>query len=267
MKTSLTRLARWSTLQAALLPARVAGFHADMLDMLAATGQVVWIGRGALGSKDGRIALYLREHVRVPLDLFTVQTQMLLQYHMRDPVVFYNKEDQWDIPIQSSFGRSQPLRPYYIVARLPGEIGEEFLLIQPFTPDNRHNLVGWMAARNDGEHYGERILFNFPTGRHVDGPNQIEARIDALAVEVHRQGHDIHVAGALTVAEQRALDPVGPRHQSELGRRHARAGPARPAGRRSRPVPRPHHLAPDRRRGTASSPPGRNDRGGAGVVA
>jgi uncharacterized membrane protein (UPF0182 family) len=125
---------------------------------------------------------YLREHVRVPLDMFTVQTQMLLQYHMRDPVVFYNKEDQWDVPIETSFGRSHSLRPYYIVARLPGEPEEEFLLIQPFTPDNRHNLVGWMAARNDGEHYGELLLFRFPTGRHVDGPNQIEARIDNDAV-------------------------------------------------------------------------------------
>ncbi|MFQ5890844.1 MAG: UPF0182 family protein [Gemmatimonadota bacterium] len=125
---------------------------------------------------------HLRAHVRVPLDLFSVQTQMLLQYHMRDPVVFYNKEDQWDVPVQTSFGSSAPLRSYYIVARLPGEEAEEFLLIQPFTPDNRHNLVGWMAARNDGEHYGERILFRFPTGRHVDGPNQIEARIDNDAV-------------------------------------------------------------------------------------
>lgn len=124
----------------------------------------------------------LRAHVRVPLDMFTVQTQMLLQYHMQDPVVFYNKEDQWDAPVQTSFGRSEPLRPYYIVARLPGEEKEEFLLIQPFTPDNRHNLVGWMAARNDGEHYDERILFRFPRGRHVDGPNQIEARIDNDAV-------------------------------------------------------------------------------------
>jgi uncharacterized membrane protein (UPF0182 family) len=121
---------------------------------------------------------HLRTHVRVPLDLFSVQTQMLLQYHMRDPVVFYNKEDQWDVPVQTSFGRSARLRPYYIVARLPGEEEEEFLLIQPFTPDNRHNLVGWMAARSDGEHYGELLLFRFPTGRHVDGPNQIEARID-----------------------------------------------------------------------------------------
>jgi uncharacterized membrane protein (UPF0182 family) len=125
---------------------------------------------------------HIRAHVRVPLDLFTVQTQMLLQYHMQDPVVFYNKEDQWDVPVQTSFGRSERLRPYYIVARLPGEEKEEFLLIQPFTPDNRHNLVGWMAARNDGEHYGGRILFRFPTGRHVDGPNQIEARIDNDAV-------------------------------------------------------------------------------------
>lgn len=124
----------------------------------------------------------LRAHVRVPLDHFTVQTQMLLQYHMQDPVVFYNKEDQWSVPLQTSFGRSQPLRPYYIVARLPGEEEEEFLLIQPFTPQNRHNLVGWMAARSDGEHYGRLELFRFPSGRHVDGPSQVEARIDNDAV-------------------------------------------------------------------------------------
>jgi uncharacterized protein len=125
---------------------------------------------------------YLREHVRVPLDQFTVQTQMLLQYHMEDPVVFYNKEDQWSVPVQTSFGRHQPLRPYYIVARLPGEPREEFLLIQPFTPASRHNLVGWMAARSDGENYGELVLFRFPPGRHVDGPSQVEARIDNDAV-------------------------------------------------------------------------------------
>ncbi|HUG41589.1 MAG TPA: UPF0182 family protein, partial [Longimicrobiales bacterium] len=124
----------------------------------------------------------LREHVRVPLDQFTVQTQMLLQYHMQDPVVFYNKEDQWSVPVQTSFGRSQALRPYYIVARLPGEEAEEFLVIQPFTPASRHNLVGWIAARSDGESYGEMVLFRFPSGRHVDGPSQVEARIDNDAV-------------------------------------------------------------------------------------
>jgi uncharacterized protein len=125
---------------------------------------------------------HLRQHVRVPLDQFTVQTQMLLQYHMEDPGVFYNREDQWSVPVQTSFGRHQALRPYYIVARLPGEPREEFLLIQPFTPSDRHNLVGWMAARSDGENYGELVLFRFPSGRHVDGPSQVEARIDNDAV-------------------------------------------------------------------------------------
>jgi len=125
---------------------------------------------------------YLRPHIRYPIDLFTVQTQMLLQYHMKDPVVFYNKEDQWSIPGQTSFGQAVAMRPYYIVARLPEMNNEEFILIQPFTPNNRHNLVGWIAARNDGKHCGELDLFRFPTGRHVDGPNQVEARIDNDAV-------------------------------------------------------------------------------------
>jgi uncharacterized membrane protein (UPF0182 family) len=125
---------------------------------------------------------YLKGHLRYPLDLFTVQSEMLLQYHMEDNVVFYNKEDQWSIPVQSSFGETEALRPYYIVARLPGEEKEEFLLIQPFTPADRHNLVGWIAARSDGEHYGKMELFRFPSGRHVDGPNQVEARIDNDAI-------------------------------------------------------------------------------------
>jgi uncharacterized membrane protein (UPF0182 family) len=152
-------------------------FDAD--DPLIQTYQAMF--PGLFKSRD-EMPEYLRPHVRFPLDLFTVQTQMLLQYHMQDPVVFYNKEDQWDVPVQTSFGQSRPLRPYYIVARLPGEAEEEFLLIQPFTPDVRHNLVGWMAARSDGDSYGELVLFQFPTGRHVDGPNQIEARIDNDAV-------------------------------------------------------------------------------------
>ncbi len=125
---------------------------------------------------------YLKPHLRYPLDLFTIQVQMLLQYHMQDPGVFYNKEDQWALPLQTSFGRTSTLAPYYIVARLPGEEREEFLLIQPFTPVDRHNLVAWIAARSDGSHYGELVLFRFPPGRHVDGPNQVEARIDNDAI-------------------------------------------------------------------------------------
>lgn len=125
---------------------------------------------------------YLRDHVRYPMDLFSVQTRLLLQYHMTDPVVFYNKEDQWSVPQHAAFGQADDLKPYYIVARLPGEEKEEFILIQPFTPDKRHNLVGWMAARMDGDNYGEKILYSFPSGRHVDGPRQVEGRIDNDAV-------------------------------------------------------------------------------------
>lgn len=121
---------------------------------------------------------FLKPHLRYPLDFFKIQTEMLQQYHMQDPGVFYNKEDQWSLPRQTSFGQSSTLEPYYIVARLPDEDREEFLLIQPFTPVERHNLVAWIAARNDAEHYGELVLFQFPPGRHVDGPNQVEARID-----------------------------------------------------------------------------------------
>ncbi len=125
---------------------------------------------------------HLKPHLRYPLGLFTIQVQMLLQYHMQDAGVFYNREDQWSLPLQTSFGRTSTLVPYYIVARLPGEDREEFLLIQPFTPVDRHNLVAWIAARNDGSHYGELVLFRFPPGRHVDGPNQVEARIDNDAI-------------------------------------------------------------------------------------
>jgi len=125
---------------------------------------------------------YLKPHLRYPVDFFSVQTRMLLQYHMEDPVVFYNKEDQWALPVQTSFGEMQVMTPYYIVARMPGESREEFLLLQPLTPNNRHNLVAWVTARSDAPHYGELILFRFPSGRHVDGPNQVDARIDNDAV-------------------------------------------------------------------------------------
>jgi len=150
-------------------------YVSDPSDPIIRTYQSIFPG---LFKNMDQLPVYLKAHIRYPLDFFNIQTEMLLQYHMKDPVVFYNKEDQWAIPMQTSFGKTQELKPYYIVARLPGEEKEEFLLIQPFTPVNRHNLVGWMAARNDGKAYGELVLFRFPTGRHVDGPNQVEARID-----------------------------------------------------------------------------------------
>jgi len=120
----------------------------------------------------------LREHIRYPEDLFSVQAEIYLTYHMTEPQLFYNKEDLWNIPNELFFEKQQPLLPYYLIMRVPGEPREEFVLILPFTPKNRDNTNAWLAARSDGEHYGSLISFRFPKDRLVLGPNQIEARIN-----------------------------------------------------------------------------------------
>ena len=122
----------------------------------------------------------LREHVRYPLDFFAVQAEKYIKYHMQDPQNFYNNVDLWETP-NEKFGQSdtfQPVRPYYVIMKLPGEVKEEFVLLFPYTPSQRKNLIGWMAARSDGEHYGKLLAFNFPKDLNVDGPEQVEARID-----------------------------------------------------------------------------------------
>ena len=120
----------------------------------------------------------LRAHVRYPMDLFSVQTQRYLQYHMRDPQVFFNKEDQWGVGNELFFDQPQKVKPYYVIMKLPGETTEEFVLMLPFTPFNKPNMVAWMAARNDAPHYGELQTFKFPTTvGDVSGTEQVEARI------------------------------------------------------------------------------------------
>jgi uncharacterized membrane protein (UPF0182 family) len=119
----------------------------------------------------------LRRHLRYPEDLFTVQTEVLGVYHMEDEQVFYNKEDVWQIPTEVYSGQEIPVVPYYVIMLLPGETEEEFLLLQPFTPANKKNMISWVAARMDGEHYGELVVYEFPKDSLVFGPAQIEARI------------------------------------------------------------------------------------------
>ncbi|MEO1683665.1 MAG: UPF0182 family protein [Cyanobacteria bacterium J06631_12] len=121
----------------------------------------------------------LRAHFRYPLNLFQVQSQMYRAYHMEDVEVFYNQEDLWQLPQQ--LGRndqSEQMQPYYVIMRLPNAAGEEFLQILPFTPSRKDNMVAWMAARCDGERYGQLVLYEFPKQVLVYGPQQIEARID-----------------------------------------------------------------------------------------
>ena len=121
----------------------------------------------------------LRSHLRYPEDFFSVQADKYLKFHMTEPQVFYNQEDLWSFPRELFFGEtSQPMEPYYLIMRLPEAAQEEFVLILPFTPSGKPNLVGWLAARNDGEHYGSLISYTFPKERQIDGAQQVEARID-----------------------------------------------------------------------------------------
>jgi uncharacterized membrane protein (UPF0182 family) len=120
----------------------------------------------------------LKAHIRYPLDLFEVQSERLLTYHMTDPQVFYNREDQWEIPQEVYASEYQPIEPYYLIMKLPIATGEEFILLHPYTPTSRPNLVAWLAARSDGENYGKLLLYQFPKQRLIYGPNQIEALIN-----------------------------------------------------------------------------------------
>ena len=120
----------------------------------------------------------IRAHLRYPEDLFHVQADVYLTYHMREAQLFYNKEDVWNIPQEVFIDTQQPIEPYYVIMRLPGETREEFMLILPFTPSRRDNTISWLAARSDGENYGKLLVFRFPTESLVFGPAQVEARID-----------------------------------------------------------------------------------------
>ena len=120
----------------------------------------------------------LRSHVRYPQDLFKVQARMYATYHMQDPQVFYNKEDLLSIPIRTVDEQEREMEPYYTIMRLPGEAREEFVLLLPFTPNNRDNMRAWLAARSDGAHYGKLLALNFPKAKLIYGPKQVDARID-----------------------------------------------------------------------------------------
>ena len=129
---------------------------------------------------------WLRAHVRYPEMLVSLQAELYGLYHMTDPEVFYNREDQWTVATENSSQQDgdqgpTPMSPNFVLMTLPGESNLEFVEILPFTPISRNNMIGWIAARSDGDHYGTAMVFDFPKTRLVDGPQQIEARIDQNA--------------------------------------------------------------------------------------
>lgn len=140
----------------------------------------------------------LKKHVRYPEDLFLIQAEMYSLYHMQDPRVFYNKEDLWTFP-RELFGEQEvTVEPYYVIMQLPGEKEPEFLLMVPFTPRDKNIMISWLAARMDGEKFGELLVFNFPKTKTVFGPRQIESRID----------QDAQISSQLTLWSQRGSQVI-----------------------------------------------------------
>ncbi len=112
----------------------------------------------------------LRERLRYPQGIFQLQSTMFSVFHMTNPAVFYNKEDQWEVPSIDEEGRDAPMEPYYTIMKLPGETGAEYIQMLPYTPRQKDNLAAWMVARSDGEHYGKLMVFQFPKQTVVYGP-------------------------------------------------------------------------------------------------
>jgi uncharacterized protein len=158
----------------------------------------------------------LRKHMRYPELLLKLQAEVYGLYHMTNPEVFYNREDLWTVASEVGMSQgggqtTQPMQPNYVLMKLPDETGMEFVEILPFTPANRNNLIGWIGGRSDGAHYGTAVVYNFPKNKLVDGPLQIEARIDQNAqlsgqlTLWNQQGSHVRRGTLLVIPTGRAL--------------------------------------------------------------
>jgi uncharacterized membrane protein (UPF0182 family) len=120
----------------------------------------------------------LKRHLRYPQDLFGIQATQYQTFHMTDPQVFYNREDLWAPPREKFDGKVSPMKPYYILMKLPGSDLLEYMLMSPFTPQNRDNMISWLAARSDFPDYGKMLFYELPKDKLIYGPNQVSAMID-----------------------------------------------------------------------------------------
>ena len=121
----------------------------------------------------------LRRHIRYPEDLFTAQAEMYGTYHMTNPTTFYNREDRWEVPRELYLNNEVEVQPYYVMAQMPGSPTPEFMLMLPLSVAGKNQMAGWLAGRADGDNYGKLIAFRLPKGRFVDGPAQVESRINS----------------------------------------------------------------------------------------
>lgn len=140
----------------------------------------------------------LRDHWRYPEQLFRVQAEAYAAYHMEDPQVFYNKEDLWAAPTELFGNNEQEMSPYYVVMQLPGEESVEFIMIRPYVPSGRRNMIAWLYADSDGADYGQLGVLRFPKEELIYGPMQIEARFD----------QDPFISQQLTLWNQRGSEAI-----------------------------------------------------------
>ncbi len=151
----------------------------------------------------------LRPHLRYPQDLFRIQAEILSRYHMKDPQVFYNREDLWDIANEHTNPTTKaPIDPYYVILQLPRQASDEFLLMLPFTPANKPNMIAYMAARSDGDNYGKLATFRYSKDQLIFGPEQVEASISSDAV-IQPQVALLSQAGSNVIRGNLLVLPLG----------------------------------------------------------
>jgi len=150
----------------------------------------------------------LKAHIRYPRDLFQIQAELYSTYHMTNPDVFYNKEDYWNIPNEVYAENEIKMEPYYVITKLPHHDREEFILMTPFTPSNKDNMIAWLAAKNDYPEYGNLVVYKFPKEKLVFGPMQVEARIDQDS-EISQQLTLWGQRGSTVIRSNLLVIPVG----------------------------------------------------------
>jgi uncharacterized membrane protein (UPF0182 family) len=158
----------------------------------------------------------LRGRLRYPQTIFAMQAAMFATFHMTNPDVFYNREDQWEVPSFDVRGQAERMEPYYTIMRLPGEKEAEYIQMLPYTPRQKDNLAAWMAARSDGEHYGKLVVFQFPKQTVIFGPRQIAARISqdqVIAPQItlwNQQGSEVIQGTLLVIPIEESLIYIRP---------------------------------------------------------
>ena len=163
----------------------------------------------------------LRSHIRYPEGLFSLQTSIYSTYHMTNPAVFYNREDQWEVPVIDN----EQMEPYYTIMRLPGEEQAEYIQMLPFTPRGKNNLAAWMVARSDADQYGKMLVFQFPKQKVVFGPSQIVARINQdqeISPQItlwNQQGSEVVQGTLLVIPIEEALLYIRPLYLRASGGR------------------------------------------------